>query len=354
MQDFEVQSKDLPRNGKSNNGFSDLSLYKVNQTSAPPPGVGVEGVASPRHTELDEYGYVFGRSARVTEPDDAHIRVLTNKAKSAAEETQLGEFRPDDIPADRETDEKLVKLKQDENEIKEQLRKTEGSLLNSRIQEAESPPPEAGRPEEPTWQIILSAIVLAIPFAPTFYDLWPMTDVVLHWLTAVSFSLFIGFGMAKLAFYLPPTKSANRLNVSYLNFVGGIGVAVGLGVFRLAISDNIWIAVAYTAIELFFILLIYLAAENYKHSVYRWDQENDLHQKPKQLVQVLEDRVAELKARLKSTKDEIEIIRAEFYHRHVQSLIPEKVVQSFIDAILAGYFRAIAVNKAEYETLVRR
>lgn len=353
---FEVKANSANGNGNSVSGASKITVptKKAENFSMPPPGVGSEGVASPKHTELDEYGYNFGHSAKVTGVDEKHIEILTNKAKSAALETQLGEFNPTDIPADKETEEKLDKLKGEEEEVKEQLRKTEGDLLNAKIEAADSPAPSASRPEEPVWQVVFSAILLAIPFAPTFYEFWKIADVLLNWLTAVLFSLLIGIGLAKLLFFAPSTKSSRNSRFSSLNLVAGIGVALGLGIFRLAISDNFWIAVAFTAVELFFIILVHLAAENHKQSIYRWDEESDGHRKPKNLTQILSERASELKIRLENVKNEIEFIRGEFYHRYVQSLIPEKVEENFINSILAGYFRAIAENKAEYETHVRR
>lgn len=342
------QNADVTRFSKT------ISLDKVVRRTASMPGVGADGVKYPKHSELYQEGYRFARDSKAIDEDEGHIRVLTVRAKAAVGELEFGPFDPDNNPADRETLNKKGRLEDDRKEVREQLRRSEGELLDVKKAAVNFPAPAASRPDEPAALIILSAVFLGIPLMPTAFDFWAPPDPVLHWTSAVLISLFIGVPVAKLLFYVPPARSKESSHIALVGLFFALGVAVGFGAIRVALGGSYWMAGGLTALELFIILAIEIVAKRYRHAVQEWDEQEEAHRKAANLAELQGGRVEELQKRLDDIQAATETIEEELYIRHLLATQPDRVKESFAGSIVAGYSHGIAENKAGYEAYVRR
>lgn len=331
-----------------------ILVAKVLRETVSMPGVGPEGVRHPRHAELDEEGFQFGRTSKAITENDNHKTVLENRARECVGELQLGPFDPENNPADNDTLKMQQRLEEERNEIKSQIRVSEGNLLDAKIAAVEAPAPTSGKPREPAIVVLLSAAFLAIPLMPTVFDFWRLSDPVLNWTTAVAISTAIGFAVAKLLFYTPAFKSIETKRTPLIAWFIAVGVAVGFGAIRLALSDSYWLAAGFTLLELFIILAVELVARRYRQASEAWEQFQLGYEKADSLVKLQFARVEELDRRLIAVNSNLQAIKEELYLRHLLATQAEKVERSFVGSILAGYSRAIALNNAEFNTHVKR
>lgn len=331
-----------------------INLNTFVRRSSSMPGVGPEGIKHPRHEALDQEGYNFARTSKATAEDPAHVSVLNTRAKSVVGEMKFGPFDPASNPADNETLKKQQMLEKDREEVKEQKRVSEGTLLDVQKAAIEHPAPSTPRPPEPAIIVILSALFLAIPLMPTAYEFWQQPDPLLNWVTAILISLGISFPVAKLLFFVPPSRSSETSHTTLIAWFIAVGVALGFGAIRLALSGSYWMAAGFTLLELFIIMAVELVARRYRHSVHEWDERQHANQKANGLVALQSGRVEELNLRLAGITANLDMIEQELYIRHLLATQADKVEESFAGSILAGYARGIAENKAEYEAHVRR
>jgi hypothetical protein len=331
-----------------------INLNAFVRRSSSMPGVGPEGVKHPRHAELDQEGYQFARAGKGITEDDGHKVVLAARAKAAVGEMEFGVFDPVNNPADKETLKRQQALEKDREEVKEQIRISDGTLLDVKKEAIAFPAPTAPRPEEPAVVIILSALFLAIPLMPTAFEFWRLNDPFLNWASAILISLGISFPVAKLLFYVSPTRSSETSHATLIGWFIAVGVAVGFGAIRLALAGSYWMAAGFTLLELFIILAVEIVARRFRHSIQEWDEHQHAYLKANNLVELQADRVEELQRRLMGITTNLENIEQELYIRHLLATRPDKVEQSFASSILAGYTRGVAENKAEYEAHVRR
>jgi uncharacterized membrane-anchored protein len=340
-------------NGNGNAGFitkSEVVLSPVTKSS-PLPGVGNEGVTHPKHKELFEEGRSFAVAGKIRNRTEEDIRVLTAKARNAAKEICRSVEETD---ADRETKDKLQEFKAEREFLKEQFKKAESNLLDSQVKQTETPELTGARPDEPVLLVIGSTILIAMPVVYTVVELWTSGDPVINFIIAAIISLGIGFAIAKLMFYVPATKSDEDANPTRIAWLAAIGLAVGLGVIRIALSSSYEMAIGFSVFEFFLVLVIEIAARRHRKAVQTWDEKNENYQKARSLTDFYQNRVNVLGNRKTELNEGIEAIRREL--RIIDIIInrPQELEDSFASSIEAGYQQGIAEVNANYNDSVIR
>lgn len=342
------------RNGNGNGtGFITKNETVLNSLTKPSPipGVGNEGVTHPRHKELFEEGRVFAIAGKIKKREDEHLQVLTAKARNAAKEICRS---VDETQADKETQEMLKEFKADRELVKEQVKRAEANLLDSQIKQTDVPQPKETRPDEPMLLVLGSTILIAMPVVYTVVELWKSGDPVINFIIAAMISTGIGFAIAKLLFYVPATKSAEDTNPTLIAWLAAVGLAIGLGVIRIALSSSYEMAIGFSVFEFFLVLVIEIAARRHRKAVHAWDEKNENYEKARSLTGFYQNRVDDLSGRKERLDENIEAIRRELKIVDIIINRPKELEDSFASSIEAGYEQGIAEVNANYDDSVIR
>lgn len=223
--------------------------------------------------ELFKLGYQRAISSGKTESDEKDIETLSHHAAAMAKETYCEKYSPDKLSHDGLREKEFQHLLT-EREGAEKASKFASIEVKEKDAEASQLSIDTEKPRAQSWIMWTATLVLSLTLAPAFHDFvfFTLFDDLLNWL----FSLIAGCSIgAFLAYSIGNNVEADegKKLLRLGGLIGGITIAVGLGILRLAGSEEFGgkiLAVGFTLIEVGIILVLELVGKGVRKKYQNW------------------------------------------------------------------------------------
>lgn len=301
---------------------------------------------------LLDHGRARAEQSAALEPRQDDIDALVDHAVAMARDAHRPAYAPQANPNDRLREERFERNMARRRTVAEAEEHAEVALREAERERAGVPLAGA----EPALPLVLAAgavFVLALTVTATLRDFMfaSMEDDVLAWglslFMALGFGLFLAYsGLASQPTAKddggPPSKRGNAV------VIGGIIVAVALGLWRLSAAEelgDVATAVALTGLEIGVIVILEWTGKRHEEAVLRWRLRDDARAAVDAAVSASELDLARRREELARLDGAIEEHVAYVEDRTFRNLAIEELIKAATTAVKDGYNAGIAENR---------
>jgi hypothetical protein len=298
------------------------------------------------HVSLVAIGRDRALASGALETREADLNALQEHAEAMARETRRDLYDPRTKHQDRLRDDEYKKWIADRADTELALKYSAAEVREK--EQAAARLPGAERPQPSWW--LMAALIFGIgaTIAPTLHDFLfaSVDDGVIAWL----FSLLSGgFVAAVIVWGLLGSVDATgrRTAANWMGLVAGIVISGGLGLLRWSTAtetEETFLAIALTAIEIGLIIIAEWVAAGLRHHFIEWRERQTERDQAQAAIDAAEREHQRRQDRLDELNEEITDHIGHVEERDLRNVNVNELIATAVKAVTDGYNEGIAIN----------